>query len=137
MSKRALVLLAFLVTPFSVMAQSLQDQINAVDAAVTEQQAGEAKEHKRQQANLAAQRAAREQRENKLRDMQVESMSLDLDAKRARVKRSNEFVDQELKRQAAETDVIQSEADANRNISSGIGENLKSHGRAAETKAKK
>lgn len=137
MNKRALVLLAFFVAPFPVMAQSLQEQINAVDAAVAEQRTDEAKEQKRQKANLAAQKAAREQRESKLRDMQLESMSLDLDAKRARVKRSNEFVEQELKRQAAETDVIQSEADANRNISSGIGENLKSQGRAVETKAKK
>lgn len=137
MNKKVFLLLAILALPFSVKAQSLQDQINAVDAAVTRQQADEAVEQakvqKRQQAEKAArdqERKRRQDRENKVQDMQVESMSLDLDAKRARASRTNEFIDQELKRQAAETDAI-------RNVSTGISENLKSTGRAAEIKAKK
>lgn len=93
---------------------------------------------------LAAQQSLREQaklreqaREDKLRDLQVEEASLDLEAKRARAKRANEFVDQELKEKAANTDVVQSEADATRNISAGVADNLKSTGKAAETKAGK
>jgi hypothetical protein len=37
----------------------------------------------------------------------------------ARLKRENDFIDQELKEKAANTDVVQSKADVNRNLSSG------------------
>jgi len=146
--------------PLTGMAQSsLQEQINAVDSVISQQAADEEarvlKLQKRAAAQDAARRAAREKEaarihaekaaekkrehgyEDKLRDLRLEEMSLDLEAKRARAKRADDFVEQELKAQAASTDVVQSEADATRHISSGIGENLKSKGRAEESKANK
>lgn len=141
------------------MAQSsLQAQIEAVESVMSQQSAEEEartlKLRKQAAAEAAARRAAQEKEaarvraekaaekqrqqsyEDKLRDLRLEEMSLDLEAKRARAKRADEFVQQELKAQAASTDVVQSEADAMRHISSGIGENLKSKGRAEESKAK-
>ncbi|EMB2600384.1 DUF5384 family protein, partial [Salmonella enterica subsp. enterica serovar Cerro] len=53
----------------------------------------------------------------------------------ARVKRENEFIDQELKNKAAQTDVIQSNADSNRNMSEGGRDLMKSEGKAREKKA--
>jgi hypothetical protein len=44
---------------------------------------------------------------------------LELQAAKARVDRANDLINAELKRTDAQTDVIQSQADANRNISSG------------------
>lgn len=175
---------AVLLLPSLACAQTLQEQISAVDGVITDQKQSEidaaarkqrqmdaqnaaaavarAKEQGRATAQYAAQSAERQkaqqiknaqaaaqqavkdqakQREqarlDKLRDLELEERSLDLEAKRARAKRANEFVDQELKAQAATTDVVQSEADATRNVSAGVGENLKSTGRAAETKASK
>lgn len=145
---RYIVVAAVFMVPLAAVAQSLQEQIRAVDTVITQQQQEDAvlqaKEFKRQQAALAAKQADQDQEKkrkqqyaNRIHDMQLEDMSLDLDSKRMRVKRTNEFLDQELKRQAVETDVIQSAADVNRNISSGIAENLKSQGKAVEAKAKK
>ncbi|EFB9862418.1 hypothetical protein CV519_004464, partial [Escherichia coli] len=59
----------------------------------------------------------------------------ELQAKAARVQRENDFIEQELKERAAKTDVIQSEADANRNISTGSKDLLQSEGKAREKKA--
>ncbi|MBB0677941.1 DUF5384 family protein [Escherichia coli] len=53
----------------------------------------------------------------------------------ARVKRENEFIDQELKHKAAQTDVVQSEADANRNMTEGGRDLMKSVGKAEENKS--
>ncbi|TKW60852.1 MAG: hypothetical protein DI628_08160 [Blastochloris viridis] len=144
--------------PFAGFAQSLQDQITAVDSVISQQTAEEearqlkaekqaaAREANRraaqaqEAARVRAEKSADKQRaqgyEDKLRALELEEMSLNLEAKRARAKRADDFVEQELKAQAAQTDVLQSEADATRHISSGIGENLKSKGRAEESKAK-
>lgn len=142
-------LTAAVALPFPALAQStLSDQIQAVDATISRQEAAEAaakaKAEKKAEAKAAAARAAaakarqrNESHEDALRSIEVESLQLDLQAKRMRVSRTDEFLDQELKEQAAKTDVIQSEADSNRSISSGIGEGLKSLGRAEEAKAKK
>lgn len=148
-SKVLLVAAAVLALPAApALAQTLQEQIGAVDSTLAKQQAAEEaarlKEQKRAEAKAAAARAAKEKarkrneaHEDTLRDLEVENLKLDLQAKRMRVSRTDQFIDQELKEQAAKTDVIQSEADSNRNISSGIGEGLKSMGRAEEAKAKK
>ncbi|MDU7958844.1 MAG: DUF5384 family protein, partial [Escherichia coli] len=52
-----------------------------------------------------------------------------------RVKRENEFIDQELKHKVAQTDVVQSEADANRNMTEGGRDLMKSVGKAEENKS--
>lgn len=52
-------------------------------------------------------------------DYEDEKRSIELSTAKARAKRANDFIDMELKKQNAETDVIQSEADGVRNITEG------------------
>lgn len=68
--------------------------------------------------------------EDELRLLELEERKLELARKKARVKREDDFIDQELKRENARTDVIQSEADVNRNISSGSKTLLEKEGEA-------
>lgn len=141
---------------------SLQDQINAVysvqeqarqraEAAQLAEQA-ELRRERQQQAAAARARAAaaavaerarvaeaeadkkRDQAyQDQLRELNIEEQDLKLQAEKAHVARENEFIDQELKRQAAQTDVIKSQADATRNVSSGVKDYLDQSG-AAEVK---
>lgn len=105
-------------------------------------------ERKEREANLAAARkhaaaqlAAKdaEQRrvntreeafEDELRALELEERKLALQAKRARVARTDDYIDAELKREAATTDVIQSEADATRNVTEGTKSLLQDAGKA-------
>lgn len=73
--------------------------------------------------------------EDELRSLEIQKQKLALAKEEARVKRENEYIDQELKRQAAHTDVVQSEADANRNMSEGGRDLMKSAGKAEENKS--
>ncbi|MDX8001107.1 hypothetical protein FE394_18410 [Xenorhabdus sp. Reich] len=73
--------------------------------------------------------------EDELRKLEIEMKKLELEKRSARVKRENDYIDQELKTQAAKTDVIQSEADVNRNLSTGGKALLESEGRAREKKS--
>lgn len=73
--------------------------------------------------------------EDSLRDLEIQKQKLALAREEARVKRENDFIDQELKSKAAQTDVIQSHADANRNISEGGRDLLQSEGKAREKDA--
>lgn len=57
--------------------------------------------------------------QNQVRQLQLQQMRLRLQAQQDKVARENDFINAQLKRENAETDVVQSEADANRNISSG------------------
>lgn len=57
--------------------------------------------------------------QERLRDIEIESLKLEIEAKKAEVTRANDFIDQKLKKMTAETDVIQSDADVNRNLSEG------------------
>ncbi len=52
-------------------------------------------------------------------DYEDEKREIELSVAKARAKRANDFIDMELKKQNAETDVIQSEADGVRNITEG------------------
>lgn len=58
--------------------------------------------------------------QDKLRDMDLQRKQLEFEREKARVARENDFIDQDLKAQAASTDVVQSNADANRNVSQGL-----------------
>jgi hypothetical protein len=130
-------------------AQTLQDQINAVGA-VQEREEARRKEWLREQTArqeraAAQQRAAHEAREraraaetkaaqdeaaaDKRREQQFEDRAralairekeLELKRLEARTKREDEFIDQDLARRRAATDVVQSQADANRDVSSGV-----------------
>lgn len=74
--------------------------------------------------------------EDQVRDLELENKRLDLQMKKQRVARTDEFIDAELKQEAAKTDAIQSEADARRNISSGTKSLMESEGKAKEEEAK-
>lgn len=73
--------------------------------------------------------------EDELRSLEIQKQKLALAKEAARVKRENEFIDQELKHKAAQTDVVQSEADANRNMTEGGRDLMKSVGKAEENKS--
>ncbi len=77
-----------------------------------------------------------QKKEDALFELELEERRLALEEKRARVKRTNDFIDAELKAENASTDVIQSKADAHRNLSKGIENKLTSEGKAAEEKEK-
>lgn len=72
--------------------------------------------------------------EDELRSLEIQKQKLALAKEEARVKRENDYIDQELKSKAAQTDVTQSEADANRNMSEGGRDLMQSVGKAEEKK---
>ncbi|MNP10374.1 hypothetical protein D3C76_1025200 [compost metagenome] len=68
--------------------------------------------------------------EDELRALELEERRLALQAKRARTARANDYIDAELRDSAARTDVIQSEADSARNVTSGTKSLLEDAGKA-------
>lgn len=68
--------------------------------------------------------------EDELRALELEERRLALQAKRAKVARANDYIDAELRDSAARTDVIQSEADSARNVTSGTKSLLEDAGKA-------
>jgi len=146
MRKYFFILLTALI-PSTAFSESLQDQISAVESADNSQQQAEhtasEKAAAEKKARTTREQAAREKEkkreqdyEDKLRQAQLDDVGLDLEAKKAKVSRTNDYIDQDLKKQAAVTDKIQSEADARRNLADGAKEKMKSEGRAEEKKAK-
>lgn len=142
------VAIAALGSPNVYAQSSLNDQINAVSAvqdqneaaqeAAQQQQARRWEEQQKAAQAVAAQRQAaarayQQQKEaealaekkrdqdyqDKLRDLDIQAKTLDVAAEKARVARSNEYIDEELKEKAAQTDVIKSKADSTRDISEG------------------
>jgi len=138
---------------------ALTSQINAVHAAELEQQrardAEEAKwraETERRQADEAArqERAERarvaaakaradelksdKQRdqvyEDKLRDLEIQQRAIALQKEQKRANREDDFIDEELHMHKAQADVVQSNADANRNVSEGTKSLLTDTGKA-------
>lgn len=96
----------------------------------------ERKAHReRIEAELKADKNRDQKYEDELRKLEIEKQKLALAREEARVKRENEFIDQELKNKTAQTDVIQSHADSNRNISEGGKDLMKSEGKAREKEA--
>lgn len=101
----------------------------------------------------AAQAAARQAKENErladkardqgyedeLRALAIEEKRMELAHKKAMLeaqsKAADKYVEQDLNVRKAATDVIQSQADANRNITKGIQNNLESQGKAEEKRA--
>lgn len=68
--------------------------------------------------------------EDEIRKLDLEERRLALKRQQKRVEREDDFIEQELKREAARTDVIQSEADANRSISRGAESLMNKEGEA-------
>lgn len=118
--------------------QEKQRRANAVAAANKKAAAAQAARQARQD-KLDAEAAVDKKRdqgyEDELRSLEIQKQKLALAKEEARVKRENEYIDQELKHKAAQTDVVQSEADANRNISEGGRDLMKSAGKAEENKS--
>ncbi|MBT8767321.1 DUF5384 family protein [Metapseudomonas boanensis] len=85
------------------------------------------------QAQAAEQKRVRSREENyedELRALELEERRLALQAKRAKVSRANDYIDAELRDSAARTDVIQSQADSARNVTSGTKSLLEDAGKA-------
>ena len=70
--------------------------------------------------------------EDKLRDLELKSKMIALQKDSTRAARENDFIDEELNRKKATTDILQSEADATRNISKGAQNLMESEGKAKE-----
>jgi hypothetical protein len=108
-----------------------QNEARAEIAAAAARQAAAyqaAQDRRAATAQAAANARAADEHADKLRDQKfedqnreidIEAKKLQLDAMKARVARENDYIDQDLKRKAATTDVIQSTADAKRDIGSG------------------
>jgi len=140
-------------------AQSLTDQINAVDAAQQQhewaarqawqaQQAAEERERSHEEAvsrerarataaartaesaRIEAERQRNESYEDKLRELALQEREAQIQAEKTRAGREGDFIDRELKQKDANADLTQSEADANRNISSGTKSFLEKEGDA-------
>ena len=82
-------------------------------------------------------RSREEAFEDELRALELEERRLELQAKRARTARANDYIDAELRDQAARTDVIQSEADSLRNVTSGTKALLEDAGQAEVNRSKR
>lgn len=81
-------------------------------------------------AENARLRTRAEAREDEAHALAIEERKLRLQTLKAKADRSNEYIDAELRSSAAKADVVQSEADANRNISSGAKALLEDTGKA-------
>lgn len=88
------------------------------------------REAEKKEALLRAEKLQEQQKQEKqqerdalyqeqLRNIEIEKLKLDVENKKAEVKRADDFIDQKLHKMSAETDVIQSDADTNRIISTG------------------
>lgn len=99
-------------------------------------------ERRRQEAELRAIRQKQEERmdrqfarnqayEDELRRIELQERRAGAAHTRASASRSNDFIDQQLKRENAHTDVVQSHADANRNLSVGARDMMKGVGQGA------
>ncbi|SFI39753.1 DUF5384 family protein [Nitrosomonas sp. Nm34] len=74
--------------------------------------------------------------EDELRKMDLEERRIALEEKKAKAARANDYIDAELGRHKAETDVVKSAADAKRNVSEGTKEMLIGVGKGAEADGK-
>lgn len=108
------------------------DAANRRQRAAAQQAAAEkaAAQRQAQEAENKRVRTREEGFEDELRALELEERKLALQAKRARAARANDYIDAELRESAAKTDVIQSNADASRNITSGAKSLLEDTGKA-------
>jgi len=128
--KKTILIAVFLLTSANVQAQSLTDQINAVDAVQEQQERAAAAQAQQRHAAALADKKRNQDYEDQLRAMDVQKKQLQVDMDKARVARANDYIDQELKAKSAETDVVKSQADANRDLSSGTKTLLEDTGEA-------
>lgn len=94
----------------------------------------------RERLALVRERQAREEKEkarnrafeDEQRRLDLMDRKADLATKRARADRSNDYIDRELSREDAKTNVVNSAADANRNLSEGGRDMMRGVGKGAE-----
>lgn len=122
----------------------LQSQLENVAAAERQVKHEQAKQHAEAQKRLRSQQLKQAQiqkrnqeYENELRQLKLLDKQLELQAKRARINRTNEYIDADLAARKAQTDTIQASADSKRNISSGMKTHLEKTGEAALKKTSK
>lgn len=111
-----------------------KEQLKARSAAASAEKAkaerlAAAEAAKRQEASKDKQR--NQAYEDKLSQLEIEELKIRLQEKKAKAARVNDYIDQDLNREKAKTDVIQSEADSTRNLSEGSKEMLKGIGTGA------
>jgi len=97
------------------------------------QRAASQRAAERQQAQAAEEKRVRTREEgfeDELRALELEERRLELQARKAKVARANDYIDAELRDSAARTDVIQSNADSARNVTSGAKSLLEDAGKA-------
>ena len=116
--------------PFTAQAQSLDEQINAVDAAKSEEYTIERKIEAVKEQRAAQIRHEKLNDKKREQDYEDQLRALQVEALKTRVARENDVIDQELKEKAARTDVIKSEADSNRHISEGAKTLMEKEGEA-------
>ncbi|MGB4072454.1 DUF5384 family protein [Pseudomonas sp.] len=109
-----------------------RDEANRRQRAASQQAAAQkaAAQRQVQDAENKRVRTREEGFEDELRALELEERKLELQAKRARAARANDYIDAELRESAAKTDVIQSDADASRNVTSGTKALLEDAGEA-------
>ena len=84
------------------------------------------------QAREEKERARNRAFEDEQRRLDLMDRKADIAARRARADRSNDYIDRELSREDAKTNVINSNADANRNLSEGSRDLMRGIGKGAE-----
>lgn len=149
MKKASLIFSGLMLASGLAFAQSAQDQMSAFKNAYKENQAvedvkaqaqakaraqadAEAKvERKKQEDRAERERARNQAYDDEMRRMDLQERKAGVAARRAQSSRSNDYIDQDLKRQGAQTDVIQSQADSNRNLSVGARDMMQGVGQGA------
>jgi len=99
-------------------------------AQVAEQRKAEAQEHARLEGRA-------EQQEDEDRALDIEERKLKLQELKAKADRANDYIDADLRSSAAQTDVVQSKADATRNVSTGTKALLEDTGKADVNRSSK
>ncbi|WP_313295473.1 DUF5384 family protein [Pseudomonas sp.] len=119
-------------------AAAAEQRAEAREAAARQQRAASqraAEQHQAQAAERKRVQTREESFEDELRALELEERRLKLQAKKAQVARANDYIDAELRDSAARTDMIQSNADAARNVSSGAKSLLEDVGKAEVKRA--
>ncbi|MGL5784636.1 MAG: DUF5384 family protein [Alphaproteobacteria bacterium] len=113
-------------------ARAKQEEANRKAQAKAEADKQREAEHKAERDRLQAKQDRYEEED---REYQRRLRALELKKLEARANRENDFIDQEINRNKAETDLIQSEADSTRTVSDGLADNLRAKKIEADTKA--
>lgn len=114
--------------------RAAQQRRAAANAAAHKRQVAAANAAAAKRAKIEAEAKADKQRdqsyEDKQRDLELRRQELALKREEARVNRENDYIDQELRAASAASDVVKSEADANRAAAQGVKTLLEKEGEA-------